>query len=202
MSITSILFFIFSGLLCVSALQTVIAKNPIHSALFLILSFISTSGLFIIQGAEFLGLILILVYIGAVMVLFLFVVMMLDIKILSALKDNVLSYSPMLVTIGGILLAQIIYILYKSGLLLSNKSLIANQNNNFTNTNNTRDLGKLIFTEYLLAFEVAGCILLAAILIAVVLTLHSRKDTKSMNVSEQIEVKAKDRIVLLDSKMN
>lgn len=199
MSITSILFFIFSGLLCVSALQTVIAKNPIHSALFLILSFISTSGLFIIQGAEFLGLILILVYVGAVMVLFLFVVMMLDVKLLSALKSNILSYLPMLVTISGILLAQIIYILYKSDLLLNNKPLVSKIN---TSNNNTKELGKLIFTEYLFAFEIVGCILLVAIIVAVVLTLRSRKDTKSIDVSEQVQVNAKDRIILVDSKIS
>jgi NADH-quinone oxidoreductase subunit J len=194
------LFFIFSGLLCVSALQTVTVKNPVYAALFLILSFVSTSALFIIQGAEFLGLVLILVYVGAVMVLFLFVVMMLDVKALSALKANLLSYVPMLVTIGGILVAQIVYILHKSGLLLDNKPLHVKEV--AENSNNTRELGKLIFTEYLLAFEVVGCILLVAILVAVILTLRSRKDTKSMEVSEQIKVKASDRIVLVDSKIN
>ncbi|MFM2344094.1 MAG: hypothetical protein RLZZ210_704 [Pseudomonadota bacterium] len=200
MNITSMLFFIFSGLLCVSALQTVTVKNPVYAALFLILSFVSTSALFIIQGAEFLGLVLILVYVGAVMVLFLFVVMMLDVKALSALKANLLSYVPMLVTIGGILVAQIVYILHKSGLLLDNKPLHVKEV--AENSNNTRELGKLIFTEYLLAFEVVGCILLVAILVAVILTLRSRKDTKSMEVSEQIKVKASDRIVLVDSKIN
>ena len=199
MNITDMLFFIFSGLLCVSALQTVIVKNPVYAALFLILSFVSTSALFIIQGAEFLGLILILVYVGAVMVLFLFVVMMLDVKLLSALKSNILSYLPMLVTISGILLAQIIYILYKSDLLLNNKPLVSKIN---TSNNNTKELGKLIFTEYLFAFEIVGCILLVAIIVAVVLTLRSRKDTKSIDVSEQVQVNAKDRIILVDSKIS
>jgi NADH-quinone oxidoreductase subunit J len=216
MNIISVLFLIFSGLLCASALQVILVKNPVHSALFLILTFVSASALFILQGAEFLGLILILVYVGAVMVLFLFVVMMLDVKAMEHLKQNIMQYIPTVLLISTLLFAQIAYILYKSNFNYnngyqilttsnsnSNTNTNTNTNNNTINTiSNTHALGKLLFTNYIFAFEVAGSILLVGIIIAVVLTLRSRKDAKSLDVSEQVKVKAKDRIILVDSKIN
>jgi NADH-quinone oxidoreductase subunit J len=210
-NIASMLFYVLASMLCICAIQTLITKNPVHAALFLILSFFSTSGLFIIQGAEFLALILILVYVGAVMVLFLFVVMMIDTKHIDEFRTNFYSYIPMASTIGLLFLAQIVYILFKSD-LLDNSSDGKNSSNDMSNnaminilntnsTTNTKELGKLIFSEYLIAFEVVGCILLVAILIAVVLTIRSRKDTKVLSVSRQVEVNAKDRIILVDSKI-
>jgi NADH-quinone oxidoreductase subunit J len=212
-SIASMLFYIFSGLLCISALQVILAKNPVHAVLFLILCFAASSALFIIQGAEFLGLMLILVYVGAVMVLFLFVVMMLDIKHMLAIKRTALQYMFLLFTIGGILIAQIIYILFKSNLATpSHLSSLHNVNVlssniesgiNYTNQiSNTKALGKLIFTEYLFAFEIVGFILLVAIIIAVTLTLRTRKDNKAIDVSSQININAKDRVILVDSKIS
>ncbi len=203
------LFYIFSGLLCMSALQVVTAKNPVHAVLFLILCFAASSALFIMQGAEFLGLVLILVYVGAVMVLFLFVVMMLDIKHMLSIKQSAKQYIPLLFVIAAVLIGQIIYILSKSKIFLNDDIDTANHLRNIENgvnytskVANTKALGKLIFTEYLFAFEIVGFILLVAIIIAVILTLRTRKDNKAIDTSEQINIQAKDRIVLVDSKVS
>jgi len=203
MNIISALFYIFAALLCISAIQTITIKNPVHAALFLILTFVSASVLFMLQGAEFLALTLILVYVGAVMVLFLFVVMMLDVKLLENMRANFLTYIPTIALVSILFLGQIFYIIYKS--IFSSDKNVNNINNlsvDLGNLSNTKALGKLLFTQYLPAFEIVGCILLVAIIVAVVLTLRSRKDSKSLDVTEQVKVKPEDRLTFVSSKIN
>jgi NADH-quinone oxidoreductase subunit J len=191
MNITDALFYFFAALLCTAALQTILLKNPVHACLSLILAFLSTAILWMLIKAEFLSLVLVLIYVGAVMVLFLFVIMMLSKETIQGFRQNFYTYLPMAVLMGGILLAQLLYIFTKEH---NAKNMVE-----ITQYASAFALGKLLFTEYLLPFEIVGAILLLAIVIAVVLNLRERKDHKSMSVSSQIH-SSKNHIVLVDSK--
>ncbi|MCS6763817.1 MAG: NADH-quinone oxidoreductase subunit J [Candidatus Protistobacter heckmanni] len=189
MDIKSLVFYAFAAILVLAAFKVITSRNPVHSALFLVLSFFTASGIWMLLQAEFLAITLVLVYVGAVMVLFLFVVMMLDIN-LEKIRRDFSKYVPMAILIGAVIIAEMAVVLVR-GFFLTDKPLASKV---VSSGSNTRDLGKLIYTEYLYAFEVAGIILLAASIASVALTLRRRKDSKAQDVSAQIRVKAADRV--------
>ena len=198
-TIFSVFFYAFAGLLVVSALRVITARNPVHAALFLVLAFFCASGLWMLLKAEFLSLALILVYVGAVMVLFLFVVMMLDLD-LEHLRRDFKKYLPVAFLMGAVIVLELSIVLIRS--FIGTSSPVQPMLEEST-MSNTKALGMLIFVDYVYAFEVAGVILLVAIIAAVALTLRNRKDAKAQNVAEQINVKAVDRmrIVKMDTDM-
>ncbi|MCL4527363.1 MAG: NADH-quinone oxidoreductase subunit J [Gammaproteobacteria bacterium] len=190
--VTTILFYIFSAILLGSATLVITARNPVYATLYLVLAFFNAAALFILLGAEFLGLILILVYVGAVMVLFLFVVMMLDIN-LARIKEGFLSYLPLglAIAILGVLELAVVFWASPLGHIPAPAALPAD-------TDNTRALGGLLYTQYLYPFEIAAVILLVAIIAAIALTLRRRTGTKTQNIAAQMAVRAKDRVQLVD----
>jgi NADH-quinone oxidoreductase subunit J len=190
MEFTTVLFYVFSALLIFAALRVISASNPVHAALFLILSFFSAAAIWMLMKAEFLAIVLVLVYVGAVMVLFLFVVMMLDID-MAKLRAGFWSHLPLALTIGAIIAAEMITVLVRGFIAQESAPDVA------VNIGDTRELGKLIYTQYLYAFEIAAIILLAAIVAAVALTMRRRKDTKYFNPGDAVKVKSKDRIRII-----
>ncbi len=194
--IQPIVFWVFSSILVVSALAVVSAKNAVHSALFLVLAFFSCAAIWMLLEAEFLALLLILVYVGAVMVLFLFVVMMLDINV-TAKEEGFIQYLPFGISIGVAILAQMVLVyLTKTFQITAPMADAATA----VGASNSKALGTLIYTEYLFQFEVAALILLVAIVAAIALTLRKRKNTKFQSVHKQVMVKKEDRLKLVDVK--
>ena len=195
----AVFFYAFAGLLVISALRVVTARNPVHAALFLVLAFFCASGLWMLLKAEFLSLALILVYVGAVMVLFLFVVMMLDLDI-EYLRRDYRKFLPLSFLMGAVIVLELSIVLIRSfiGTATPVQPMLEEMS-----SSNTHALGMLIFVDYVYAFEVAGVILLVAIIAAVALTLRNRKDSKSQNIAEQVNVNPVDRmrIVQMDSDM-
>ena len=187
---TSILFFIFSAILVIAALRVITARNPVHSALFLVLSFFTAAALWMLLQAEFLSIVLVLVYVGAVMVLFLFVVMMLDLD-LEHLRKGFTQFLPLASLVGSIVIAEMAIVLVRGfvGTTAPVHALAPE-----VAANNTKALGTLLYTTYLFSFEVAGIILLVAIIAAVALTLRHRKDTKTQDIAEQIRTRKEDRV--------
>jgi NADH-quinone oxidoreductase subunit J len=192
MEFKTILFYIFSTVTVLAALRVVTARNPVHAALFLVLAFFNVAGLWMLLQAEFLSLVLIMVYVGAVMVLFLFVVMMLDINI-ERVRQGFWKYLPLGALVGGLMVAEMAMVL--SGRYFGLANLPAQ--NMSANYSNTKELGRVLYTEYAYPFEIASVILLVAIIVAVMLTLRRRKDNKAMHPSDQIAVKSKDRMRLV-----
>ena len=186
MEFTTALFYAFSTLLVLAALRVITDRNPVHAALFLILSFFSAAAIWMLLQAEFLAIVLVLVYVGAVMVLFLFVVMMLDIDI-AKLRAGFWSYFPLSLTVGGVIALEMAAVLIHGFVNMPANPAGAS-------LGDTRELGKLIYTQYLYAFEIAALILLAAMVAAVALTLRRRKDTKYFDPGEAVKVRSKDRI--------
>jgi NADH-quinone oxidoreductase subunit J len=183
MILQAIFFYLFGGVCIASAIMVIAARNPVHSVLFLILAFVNAAGLFVLMGAEFLAMILIVIYVGAVAVLFLFVVMMLDVDF-AALRQGVLNYLPIGGAIGVVLLAELIF-----GVVAwviapgAPKAITAPIANDVTNT---RALGLVLYTRYVYFFEAAGVILLVAMVGAIVLTLQHRRDVKRQRISDQL----------------
>ena len=179
-------FYLFAGILVLSAIMVISARNPVHSVLFLILSFFNAAGLFILLGAEFIGFILVIVYVGAVAVLFLFVVMMLDINFQN-LRKGAMQYVPVGIVIGGVLLAELV-LLYSSWSLpvstIVDASTVGNLEEQRTNT---EALGQIIYTDYIFAFQTAGLILLVAMMGAIVLTLRKRPGVRRQKVADQFK---------------
>lgn len=189
MEFKTLLFYMFATVLVGSALRVITARNPVHAVLFLVLAFFNASGLWLLLDAEFLAVALVMVYVGAVMVLFLFVVMMLDINI-ETLRRGFWNYLPLGVFVGGLMVVEM-------SMVLGNRyfSLEALPNTAApTGYSNTRELGRLMFTDYAYPFELASVILLVAIIAAVVLTHRQRKDTKAGVVGDQLAVKRGDRL--------
>jgi NADH-quinone oxidoreductase subunit J len=186
----AIFFYAFAGLLVISALRVITARNPVHAALFLVLAFFCASGLWMLLKAEFLSLALILVYVGAVMVLFLFVVMMLDLD-LEHLRRDFKKFLPVAFLMGTVIVLELSIVLIRSFIGTSTpvQPMLEEMG-----TSNTHALGMLIFVDYVYAFEVAGVILLVAIIAAVALTLRNRKDSKSQNIHDQVNVNSADRM--------
>jgi len=187
----AIVFYAFGAIMIASALAVITARNPVHAALFLVLSFFTASAIWLLLRAEFLALALVVVYVGAVMVLFLFVVMMLDIN-LERLREGFWQYLPLGALVGVLMAAEMTAVLYGrwSGLLAPPRALGAGYSN-------TKELGKLLYTDYLLAFEIAAVVLLVAIIAAIALTLRQRKDTRAQDPAAQVRVRRADRVRLV-----
>ncbi|MEY2791564.1 MAG: hypothetical protein RL295_1729 [Pseudomonadota bacterium] len=191
MDTKSALFYVFSAVMLFAALRVITARNPVHAALYLVLAFLQASGIWMLLKAEFLSITLVLVYVGAVMVLFLFVVMMIDIN-LDALKKDFWKHFPLAAFIGAVLALELASVLmggFRSSQIAADTAVA-----NGLPVSNTRDLGVLLYTEYLYPLEVAAVILLVAIVSAIALTMRERKDTKAQDPGEQVKVKAADRL--------
>ena len=185
-------FYLFSGVVVLSALMVISAKNPVHSVLFLILSFVSASGLFVLLGAEFLAMILVIVYVGAVAVLFLFVVMMLDINFVK-LREGFLQYLPFGALLGIVLLAELTLLFFTDKLSVIS-SIEFSTHPIFSETENTKDLGSVLYTDYFYLFQLSGIILLVAMIGSIVITLRERSGVKKQKISDQISVSALNSI--------
>jgi NADH-quinone oxidoreductase subunit J len=182
MIVAALFFYLFAGILVASAFMVIASKNPVHSVLYLILAFVNAAGLFMMMGAEFLALILIVVYVGAVAVLFLFVVMMLDVDF-AELKQGVLQYLPIGMLIGGIFLAELLFVVgtWAIGPGVP-KAIVAAIP---TNVTNTEAIGLVMYTRYVYFFQIAGMILLVAMIGAIVLTLHHKARVKRQVIADQ-----------------
>ena len=199
MTVTQLTFYIFSSVILLSALMVISARNPVHSVLFLILAFLNAAGIFVILHAEFLAMILIIVYVGAVAVLFLFVVMMLDIKT-TIEKSNILQYMPIGLFIGFVFIAELVIVLLNTKLELSNMQILSNPLNKFAELSNTKAIGSVLYTDYILHFQLAGVILLIAMIGSIVLTLRERAGVKRQSVAEQLSRSSKIDLVNVKSK--
>jgi len=200
MEFTTVLFYIFALLLVVSGLKVITSRNPVSSALFLVLAFFNAAAIWMLLQAEFLAILLVLVYVGAVMVLFLFVVMMLDIN-LDVLRKDFRRFVPMATVVGAIIVLETALILWHgygaTATALRDTTAAAN---GMADWSNTRLIGKVIYTDYIFAFEIAGLILLVAIIAAISLTIREKKDNKRQTVSDQVKVRAKDRVRIVKMK--
>ena len=187
----AIVFYAFGAVILASALCVITARNPVHAALYLVLAFFTSSAIWLLLRAEFLAITLVLVYVGAVMVLFLFVVMMLDIN-LERLREGFWQYLPLGATVGLLMAAEMAAVLYGrwSGLVTPPRALPPGYSN-------TKELGRLIYTDYVYAFELAAVVLLVAIIAAIALTLRRRKDSRSQDPSQQVKARREDRVRLV-----
>ncbi|PPR44592.1 MAG: NADH-quinone oxidoreductase subunit J [Alphaproteobacteria bacterium MarineAlpha5_Bin8] len=192
MFVYTISFYFFSIIAILSALMVISAKNPVHSVLFLILSFVNTSALFVLLGAEFLAMILIVVYVGAVAVLFLFVVMMLDINFIK-LREGFLQYLPFGVLLGLVLLIELGMLFYTNN--FSENNLVDFSNlPKFSDVENTKILGNVLYTDYFYLFQISGIILLIAMIGSIVLTLRERSGVKKQKIYNQVHLNSKNAI--------
>jgi NADH-quinone oxidoreductase subunit J len=190
MQFTDFVFYTLAAILLFAALRVITTRNPVHAALHLVLAFFTASGIWLLLQAEFLAIALVLVYVGAVMVLFLFVVMMLDINI-DKLREGFWDYLPMAGTIGLLMAVEMAMVL--GGKYFGATKAVVKP----ADYSNTAELGRVLYTDYLLPFELASVVLLVAIVAAIVLTLRDRKESKSMNVADQVAVKKQDRIRII-----
>ena len=187
MAFTDIIFYTLAAILLFAGLRVITTRNPVHAALFLVLAFFTASGIWLLLEAEFLAITLVLVYVGAVMGLFLFVVMMLDINI-DKLREGFWEYLPMAGSIGLLMAIEMV-------LVLGGKYFAPPKNiTHPEGYSNTAELGRVLYSDYLLTFELASVVLLVAIVAAITLTLRDRKESKSMNAADQVLVKKQDRL--------
>ena len=186
-------FYLFSAVLLFAAFRVITARNPVYAALYLVLAFFQAAAIWILLKAEFLAITLVLVYVGAVMVLFLFVVMMLDINI-DSLREGFWKHFPLAASVGALIALQMAAVLMGGFRLGDDAAKAASAVSGAAPISNTRELGKLLYTEYLYPLEIAAVILLVAIIAAIALTLRTRKDSKHMDPSDQVRVKARDRV--------
>ncbi len=192
MTFQSIIFYVFAAVLIVSALRVITARNPVHAAMFLVLSFFTAAALWLLIYAEFLALVLILVYVGAVMVLFLFVVMMLDINF-DKLREGFWQHLPIAATVAILMVGQMALLLAGKAINLKDSAAIAPA----AGASNTRELGRILYTDYLLPFELASVVLLVAMVAAIALTLRARKEVKTQVIGDQVRVKSTDRLKII-----
>ena len=201
MDVQTLLFYVFSAVLLFAALRVITARNPVHSALYLVLAFFQMSAIWLLLRAEFLAIVLVLVYVGAVMVLFLFVVMMLDIN-LDSLRKGFWRYFPVAALVGVLIVLEMAAVLMQ-GFQIGGMTRAAqvgaavSADNPLTHLSNTRALGVVLYSQYLFAVEIAAVILLVAIIAAIALTLRKRKDARHMPVSEQLKARREDRVRLV-----
>ncbi|HVZ42921.1 MAG TPA: NADH-quinone oxidoreductase subunit J [Ramlibacter sp.] len=197
MEIRTGLFYLFSAILLFAAFRVITARNPVYAALFLVLTFFQASAVWLLLRAEFLAISLVLVYVGAVMVLFLFVVMMLDINI-DTIRRGFWNHFPLAATIGALIALEMAAVLmggFRTG--EDRPAVAAAAVQAGQQLSNTKELGRLLYTEYLFPLEIAAVILLVAIVAAIALTHRSRKDSKHIDPSIQVRVKAADRVRLV-----
>ncbi|MDO9360278.1 MAG: NADH-quinone oxidoreductase subunit J [Polaromonas sp.] len=198
MDVNTGFFYLFSAVLLFAAFRVVTARNPVHAVLYLMLAFSQAAAVWLLLRAEFLAIALVLVYLGAVMVLFLFVVMMLDIN-LDGIRREFWKHFPLAATVGALIALEMAWVLMGGFRLTEARPSqpVLNAAGQVIAASNTRELGILLYTEYLYPVQVAACILLVAMIAAIALTLRQRKDSKSIDPSLQIRVRAKDRVTLL-----
>jgi len=190
MTFESAIFYVFAALLVFAALRVISTRNPVHAALWLVLAFFTAAGIWLLLGAEFLAITLVLVYVGAVMVLFLFVVMMLDVNF-DALRRNFRSYLPVGATVG-------LLVFFEMALLIAGATRGAGPAAAAATEPNTRALGRLLYVDYVYPFEIAAVILLVAIVAAIALTHRRRRETRYQDPAEQVKVRRKDRVRILE----
>jgi NADH-quinone oxidoreductase subunit J len=185
MILPAIFFYLFAGTCVAAAFMVIASRNPVHSVLFLILAFVNAAGLFVLLGAEFLAMILIIVYVGAVLVLFLFVVMMLDVDF-SELRQGFLHYLPVGAFVGIILLIELLLVVFTWTIGPHVQQAIATPIPPLANMPNTEALGHVLYTRYAYFFQAAGIVLLVAMVGAIVLTLHHKPSVKRQTIADQI----------------
>jgi NADH-quinone oxidoreductase subunit J len=185
MIIAALFFYLFAGICVASAVMVIASKNPVHSVLFLILAFVNAAGLFVLMGAEFLAMILIVVYVGAVAVLFLFVVMMLDVDF-AELRDGFLNYLPVGGVIAFIFLVELVLVLGSWAIGPGVARTITAPIPNIDTLSNTAALGHVLYTRYVYYFQAAGLVLLVAMIGAIVLTLRHKPNVRRQNVADQV----------------
>jgi len=199
MDVRTGLFYLFSVVLLFAAFRVITARNPVYAALFLVLTFFQAAGIWMLLKAEFLAISLVLVYVGAVMVLFLFVVMMLDIDV-EKLRQGFWRHFPLAATIGALIALEMAAVLM-GGFRPAEEPRalpgVAQAAAAGVQYSNTRELGRLLYTEYLYPLEIAAVLLLVAIVAAIALTLRQRKDSKHIDPSLQVRVKASDRLQVI-----
>ena len=183
MILPALFFYLFASLCIASGLMVIAARNPVHSVLFLILAFVNAAGLFLLLGAEFLAMILVVVYVGAVAVLFLFVVMMLDVDFVE-LREGFLQYLPVGALVGIVFLAEILLVVGAWSIGAGIPRVIASPIPE--SVSNTEAIGLVLYTKYLYFFQAAGLVLLVAMIGAIVLTLHHRKNVRRQDIGEQV----------------
>lgn len=191
----TIAFYLFATVLVLSALRVITARNPVHSVLFLILAFFNAAGLFVLLGAEFVAMILVIVYVGAVAVLFLFVVMMLDINFAEMRKGSA-QYMPLGVILGGVLLAELV-VLYGSWKFAPQSAQnLASPTPETANLENTKAIGAVLYTDYAFIFQVAGLVLLVSMIGAIVLTHRTRPGVRQQKVADQVKRRVEDSVTV------
>jgi NADH-quinone oxidoreductase subunit J len=190
MTIVNILFYLFSAVLIGSAIGVITARNPVHAALWLVFSFFNSAVLWMLLEAEFLAIVLVLVYVGAVMVLFLFVVMMLDVNLVQ-MRQGFTKYAPIGLVVAAVVIAEIGSVVWVKKLGLDNIGDVAPLPAEYSNT---KALGQLLYTDYVYPFELAAVILLVAIVAAIILTMRKRAGLKPQDIAAQVAVRAKDRV--------
>ena len=202
MDVRTGLFYLFSAVLLFASFRVITARNPVYAALYLVLAFFQAAAVWLLLRAEFLAISLVLVYVGAVMVLFLFVVMMLDINV-DALRAGFWKHFPLAATVGALIAFEMAAVLMAGFRLGEEPRAIPAAVQGAAQYSNTKELGKLLYTQYLYPLEIAAVILLVAIVAAIALTLRQRKDSRHMDPSDQVRVRAGDRlqIVKLDPTM-
>ncbi len=196
MTFFEVVFYAFSTLMVVAALGVVSARNPVHSVLFLVLTFFAGSAIWLLLEAEFLAITLVLVYVGAVMVLFLFVVMMLDINI-TRMREGLMRYAPFGIAIAILLIVQMIMVVGPENFGLQ---AFAAPELHGADYSNTKELGRVLYTDYVYAFELASVILLVAIVAAITLTMRRRPNTRHQIPGEQMKVMKQDRLRIVNMK--
>jgi NADH-quinone oxidoreductase subunit J len=193
MTAQTVIFYAFAAILVFAALRVITSRNPVHSALWLVLSFFSSAGVWMLLQAEFLAIALVLVYVGAVMVLFLFVVMMLDVNF-DKMREGFRGYIPVGATVGFLILVEMALAL--TGYLAPGSTQGPGQTG--PGYSNTSALGRQIYTDYAFPFEIAAVILLVAIIAAIALTHRTRRETKYQNPNAQVRVRRADRLRIID----
>jgi len=191
MTFATFTFYLFAAMLVFAGLRVVTARNPVHAALWLVLAFFTAAGLWLLLQAEFLAIALVLVYVGAVMVLFLFVVMMLDVNF-DKLRQNFTSYVPLAAIIGGVVLAEMGLVITASAIGATDAAPPPPAGGN------TQALGRLLYVDYVYPFEVAAVVLLVAIIAAIALTHRKRRETKYQDPGKQVKVRREDRVRLVN----
>ena len=196
MDIRSGFFFLFSAVLLFAAFRVITARNPVYAALYLVLAFFQAAAIWLLLKAEFLAISLVLVYVGAVMVLFLFVVMMLDINV-DSLRAGFWKHFPVAATVGSLIALEMAAVLMGGFRLGEEPRVLPTAAAGAIPISNTKELGKLLYSQYLYPLEIAAVILLVAIIAAIALTLRQRKDSKHTDPSQQVRVKAADRLQII-----
>ena len=191
MSFQLIVFYVFASIMVLAAIRMITAKNPVHSALSLVMVFFTSSAVWLLMEAEFLAIALVLVYVGAVMVLFLFVVMMLDINV-TQMREGFVRFLPAATIVSAIMIIELVLVVLSKEFTFGRVAEFSSE------ISNTHALGAVLYTDYLLPFEVAAVILLVAIIAAIVLTLRHRAETRYQNPAKQIKVRSKDRVRVID----